>query len=63
MVHKLMKQTNPVRAVPTPPPNDAVSEDLKRHVERVQGTPDCQLCDEHGYLDDDTKCWHATDQP
>lgn len=67
MVHGVLKSTNIALAGSPPPPqrngpvpdNGVVAEKLDPWVERVAGFSDCELCDDDGYLPDDTQCWHG----
>jgi hypothetical protein len=49
----------------TQPVNDGATVNDRRHEEReaykrrLEGIPDCDLCDEHGYTDADEQCWHG----
>jgi hypothetical protein len=61
-VHVVIRSTNIDRAgnPPSPKQNDALRESRKRHEERLAGISGCDACDDvHGYLPDNTKCWHG----
>ncbi|OBA81241.1 hypothetical protein A9W99_14490 [Mycobacterium sp. 1164966.3] len=61
MVHRVLKSTNIDRAghPPSRQLDDSVREERNRFLDRLAGVPDCDECDDDGYLPDDTQCWHG----
>jgi hypothetical protein len=61
-VHGLIKKTNIDRAGGNPPPPRPANTEqinLDPWVERQRGINACTDCDDNGYLNDGTRCWHG----
>jgi hypothetical protein len=62
-IHTFAK-THDIEQAGDPPAHrdDSRREERDRHRERLEGIKDCHRCDDDGYLDDDTQCWHRKDK-